>query len=307
MRRGSAVSIARKVVARARFEIDRRREDRPVSRRIRGVPMVLPRHHLLPYLTAGASPYNQNLVELARHLHARESELTLLDVGANVGDSALLVLAEVPAHVVCVEADPAWQVYLDTNVAELPDVVIEPFALVPPGYSAGFEINHEPLGSSNLVPAPEGSGPPSISTDDLLRRNPRLQKVRLIKTDTDGYDVMLVPALAQTFARSRPIIFFEFEAVATSVVTPDLPLESVWEQLLELGYEDALVWDNAGFLIGPDRIENLIARTAELTRAMSSLYFWDVAVAHREDASGLDVLRAIAGETAGSSLEAVSS
>lgn len=288
-------SVARKIGARARFELDIRRPDVPVTRSIRGVEMVLPRHHLLPYLTAAGSPYNLNLVELASALYERESQVVMLDVGANVGDSALIVLDKVPAHVVCVEADPAWQEYLTRNVGHRDDVTIEPFALVPPNFVGGFEINHEPLGSSNLVPAAEGSGPPTITTDDLLRRNPRLQDLRLIKTDTDGYDVLLVPALAQSFAGSNPIIFFEFEAVATKLATPDLSLASVWERLLEMGYEDAVVWDNRGYLIGPDRVENLIERSAELAAAMSSLVFWDVAVAHRDDAQGLAVLRSVCG------------
>ncbi|BBH16491.1 hypothetical protein Back2_07780 [Nocardioides baekrokdamisoli] len=299
MRNNRPLSFLLHIAARARFEVDRRRPDVPVTRRIHGVDIVMPRHHLLPYLTSGDSVYNLNLVELARGLYDLESTLTLLDVGGNVGDSALGVLSAVPAYVVCVEADPAWQKYLDMNVAGRDDVAVEPYALVPPGYRGGFEINHADVGSSNLVPAAEGSGPPSISTDELLERNPRLQQVRLIKTDTDGYDVLLVPAMAETFKASRPVIFFEFEALATSLATPELPLVSVWERLLDQGYEDAVLWDNGGRLLGPDKVANLIARSGQLSEAMSSAYFWDVAVAHKDDATGLEVLRSVACDPAG--------
>ena len=48
-----------------------------------------------------------------------------------------------------------------------------------------------------------GSGK-SWVVHELLRRHPVLGDLRLLKTDTDGWDVMLVPALARSFAGSRP-------------------------------------------------------------------------------------------------------
>jgi FkbM family methyltransferase len=290
----SAADRAGKLLARTRSEIDRRRPNVPVQRSIRGIPVWMPRHHLLPYFTSGSSPYNLNLVDLAKRLIEREGDLVLLDVGANVGDSALSVVTEVPAHVVCVEADPGWVEYLRRNVGQRPDVTVEPFALMPPDFTGGFEIQRHELGSSHLSPVPEGTGAAMISVDELRARNPRLEHVRLIKTDTDGYDVSLVPAMARTFAASQPIIFLEFDTVATSLATPDLDPTSVWSELLAQGYEDAVLWSNAGHLMGPDKVENLIGRTAELTGAMSSLYFWDVAVAHRDDPVGLEVLASFA-------------
>jgi len=63
-----------------------------VVREVQGVRLVLPWSHRLPdYATAGSS-YGQNLVELARLLGAGPRPLTVMDVGANVGDSVLQIL-----------------------------------------------------------------------------------------------------------------------------------------------------------------------------------------------------------------------
>jgi FkbM family methyltransferase len=285
----------RLLARRAMVAVNLRRPDKPVRRVIRDVEMVMPRRHMLHYLAAPSSPYGLNLIRLAEELASRDGTLTLLDVGANIGDSAPIVLDKVPGRAVCVEPDPAWLKYLHLNTDHREDIAVEGSALLPPGMSTGFTVVHHDLGSSRLAPSEEGAGPPAISTDDLLVRHPDLADVRLIKTDTDGYDVLLVPALARTFASSRPVIFLEFELIATGLATPDLTPESVWEQLIELGYEDAVLWTNVGELIGPARVDSLIKRTGELRREVDrgSTVFWDVAVAHRDDKAGLQVLEAV--------------
>lgn len=289
------VLTPRRLARRAMVAVNSWMPDKPVRRVIRDVEMVMPRRHLLHYLATPPSPYGLNLIRLAEELARREGKLTLLDVGANIGDSALTVLDKVPGRAVCVEPDPEWLVYLHRNTDHRDDIAVEDSALLPPSKSMGFTIVHEELGSSRLVPTVAGSGPPTISTDELLTRHTELADVRLIKSDTDGYDVMLVPALARTFSPSRPVIFFEFELVTTGLATPELAPESVWEQLIELGYEDAVLWTNVGDLIGPARVESLINRTGELRRQVEagSSAFWDVAVAHRDDTVGLQVLEAV--------------
>ena len=286
----------RRLARRAMVAVNSRLPDKPVRRVIRDVEMVTPRRHLLHYLATPPSPYGLNLVRLAEELARHEGEVTLLDVGANIGDSALTVLGKVPGRAVCVEPDPAWLLYLHRNTDHRDDIAVEGSALLPPGRSMGFTIVHEELGSTRLEPSAEGSGPPAISTDDLLARHSELAGVRLIKSDTDGYDVLLVPALAETFAASRPVIFLEFELITTGLATPELAPESVWEQLIELGYENAVLWTNIGDLIGPASVESLIMRTGELRQQVEagSSAFWDVAVAHRDDEVGRRVLEAVA-------------
>lgn len=269
--------------------------DRPVSRDIRGVRMVLPRRHLLPYFISGDSPYGKNLEDLAVELTRGERSSSILDIGANVGDSTLLMRDRAAATYVCVEPDPRWLDYLHRNVDSCPDVHIEPSILVPPGHADHYSLVHEDVGSSRLEPVGTDQGLPVISTDVLLERHPCLSAVRLIKTDTDGYDVLLVPALARTFRSSLPVIFFEFDPRPTRVVTPEIDPADLWSQLEGLGYTSAAVWTNAGELVGAFPTSRLREESRRLdddakTRGYG---FWDVAVAHHDDQEGLRALAAL--------------
>jgi len=281
------------VASRALLAVNLRLPDKPVRRTIRGVEMELPRRHGLPHFARPGSPYAANLVDLARLIAEKEGTVCVLDVGANIGDSALFVLDQAPGFVVCVEPDPQWQTYLDTNVGALDNVVVEPSVLVAPeAADLSLAIVHQDVGTSQVQQTTDGTGLPTITTDELLARHPQLADVRLIKSDTDGYDVMLVPALARTFLPSKPVVFFEFDPRPTVLATPDLDPNGIWQTLVDLGYDQAVVWDNGGSLIGAAPTADLEERSAvlDLPEQERGYGFWDVAVAHRDDAIGRHVL-----------------
>lgn len=289
---------ARKALDRVRLLINSRLPDNPVQRRVRGVPMTLPRRHGLPYFARRGTLYADNLVDIAVRMGDLEGSINLLDVGANVGDSTLFVLDKVPGTAVCLEPNPRWQPYLETNLGDRPGVEIEPSVLVAPGTdtSVPLGVRSADLGSSIVVREEDGDGLPAITTDDLIARYPQLADVRLIKSDTDGYDVMLVSAYLQTFRPSVPVIFFEFDPRPTRLTTPECDPRALWPELVDAGYRTAVVWDNTGNLLFAAPTEELLERSAVLDLSIEErgFGFWDVAVAHDDDPVGQKVLAAIA-------------
>jgi FkbM family methyltransferase len=287
------------LAARVRLQVDRRLPDKQVRRTVRGVPMVLPRRHLLPHITKGNSPYAVNLVQLVAKLNAAEGSVTVLDVGANVGDTALLILGETPsASIVCVEPDPVWLEYLTINTQSLPNVAVEASVLLADAASdvESLTMVHHEVGTSQVERDGEGDRVSGISMAELVRRHPQLADARLLKSDTDGWDIALVPVMASALAESRPVLFFEFDPRPTALTTPDIDPDDLWPQLIDLGYEDALVWDNGGWVLGASPVSDLAERSAVLKQPQSvrGYGFWDVAVAHRDDAVGQAVLADLA-------------
>lgn len=272
-----------------RIALDRVLPDRPVHRDVRGIDMLLPRRHVLPYM-ATSSAYAQNLIDLAELLRAAEGDLVVLDVGANVGDSALLIRDRVDCRIVCVEGDPEWLTYLRHNVGAVDGVEVEAALLA--DESRFVSIVHGDVGTSRVEPAHESAGVRTLPVTDLLDRHPDLARVRLVKSDTDGWDVKLAPAFARTFTGSRPIIFIEYDPRPTMLATPELAPSGVFEQLAALGYTQAVVWTNGGHVLGSCSTSELTARSTVLETGRDSIgyQFWDVAVAHEDDPVGRRVL-----------------
>jgi FkbM family methyltransferase len=267
---------------------------RPVVREVQGVRMVLPWSHRLPdYVRAGAD-YGQNLVELARELASR-GPLTVLDVGANVGDSTLQILNAADGKVLCVEGDKAYLEFLHRNADADPRITIVEALLETDAIASGATAVRKG-GTTRFTDGGAGTDAmPSISAVALREQNPDFADLRLAKSDTDGFDVVLIPTIAETWADSRPVLFFEYDPYLIRLVGLD-PLD-VWTRLAELGYETVAVWDHGGTALGRSATTEIAPKVGslELERGArpASRSYWDVALAHRDDTVGLAALDAL--------------
>jgi FkbM family methyltransferase len=267
---------------------------RKVVREVQGVRMTLPWSHRLPDYARTSPEYGQNLVEIARLLATPGRATTVLDVGANVGDSALQILAATDARVLCIEADSYYLDFLETNVGDDPRAVIEASLL-----TAGPEGVMSPVragGTTRFEPGVSAATAPPLSIAELRTRHPEFDRLRLVKSDTDGYDVVLVPAIAATWADSTPVLFFEYDHGLSRVAGND-PLQ-VWPELSALGYETVAVWDNGGRPIGRRQVSSMAEVASILDRPAPgrAQHFWDVAVVHRDDPLGLAAVTALVPE-----------
>jgi hypothetical protein len=116
----------------------------------------------------------------------------------------------------------------------------------------------------------------------LREAHPAFADVDLVKSDTDGYDTGLVPAFARAWAGSQPVLFFEYDPQLTRRVgRPDAA--SVWAALRELGYVEAVLWDNFGRLQHRTSLADAagLAGTFEMLARTGAYDYWDVAVRHQ--------------------------
>ena len=93
--------------------------NRKVVRTVQGVTMTLPWPHRLPDYAGRGSLRPEPGAARGRAVRA-STPVTVLDVGANVGDSALQILHATDAQILCVEADPYFLEYLHLNVDKRP-------------------------------------------------------------------------------------------------------------------------------------------------------------------------------------------
>jgi len=253
--------------------------NRMVKRHVQGVDLYLPWSHLLPDYARVNPAYGQNLVELAAGLSAGTT-LNVLDVGANIGDSAAQIVHRTDARVLCVEGDPYWIDYLRRNVGGDSRITMAEVFLAYPGSSWSGPTPVRAHGTTHFVDdASASSGVTTLPITELRKQYPAFDSLRLVKSDTDGLDVALVPAIAEAWRDSAPVIFFEFDPRLTRDAGFANPNE-VFEKLLALGYTRAAVWDNGGTPLGQMDLADASANAAILDRDPDDIgyYFWDVAV-----------------------------
>lgn len=271
--------------------------DRRVVREIQGVRMTLPWSHRLPDYTRGDSPYGQNLVALCRELATGDDPLVVVDIGANVGDSALQVLDAVPARIVCVEADDYYLDFLRENVGADERCRIEHALLVPDGVAATSVAPVREGGTTRFVADDSAEAKQQVTPASLRERHPWTEDLRLVKSDTDGYDVALIPAMAAEWRDVSPVLFFEFDPRLSRLAGN--PPEEVWPALAELGYTHVGVWDNGGRPLFRAPVDQMVSVGVRLDdpAAIRAKTYWDVAVVHDSDEAGLRAIEALIPET----------
>jgi FkbM family methyltransferase len=277
------------VIARVHAPWRRLFAHRSVFRDVQGVGLWMPWSHRLPDYVAVCPDYGQNLVELAALLSPPGSAepLHVLDVGANIGDSAKQILDQVDARVLAVEADPYYLDYLRRNVGDRADVTIAPVLLTTASDSErewspsrrGGTTHFRERDASAPAPAVE-EAKQSLSISRIRGEYPAFDSVRLIKSDTDGYDTRLIP-------------FFEYDPALTSSVSGSRA-EQVWSELSELGYDRVGFWANDGLALASVPCEGAgEVGTALLTAADRRVDYLDAVAVHADDPVGQAAVAAL--------------
>lgn len=204
--------------------------DPAVRFRLGGVDLLLPLSHELPFYRTDHPLYGEAVGRIAARLGG-----PVVDIGANVGDTAAIVRAHSGVPVLCVEGDDDFFRLLERNAGQLGDVELER-AFVrgskPRSPSARVERGR---GTARLV---DGNG---LTTPlaTILEAHPRFAAPALIKLDTDGMDVPIIMANVDLLEQLKPALFFEYD--------PHLGADpDVFATLCYKGYDRALVFENTG-------------------------------------------------------------
>jgi FkbM family methyltransferase len=204
--------------------------DPTVRFRVGETELLLPLSHELPFYRTDHPLYGEAVGRIAARLGG-----PVVDIGANVGDTAAIVRAHSDAPVLCVEGDEVFFPLLERNAGRLRDVELE----------RAFVRSSEPQSSSGRVERSGGTarlvGGTGLTTplSAVLERHPRFARPTLLKLDTDGMDVPIVMANLDLLERLRPALFFEYD--------PHLGAgPEVFVALSHKGYDRALVFENTG-------------------------------------------------------------
>ncbi len=157
--------------------------------------------------------YTEGLFELnelrfmSRHFRGK----TLLDIGANIGNHALF-LAKNFDTVHCFEPNPVALARLGTNV----DLNNSPIVIH--GVGLGAKDDNLPfydapgnLGMGGFKPNGVSNAVLPIRRGDTYLADKGIANIDFIKIDVEGFEPDVLEGLAQTIARDRPVIVFEYD------------------------------------------------------------------------------------------------
>jgi len=236
-----------------------------VSASLFGRTLLMPAEHPLPATLARFPQYNSPLLLAVDAIAAETgSGVSIIDVGANVGDTVAMIEQTRPGlcSYLCIEADKRLAELCRMNHANNPRVFVKQCFI---GEEEGVAVRSQDDGRANpstkLISHDELS---SIGEHNLLRRLDTVAlefaettgRLGMIKVDTEGYDFSVLrsgPRILQDF---RPSILFEWFPKLLNDRN-----ELIWdgfEYLSSFGYRDFVFFTNRGDFYckvsNPDRL-----------------------------------------------------
>jgi len=206
---------------------------------IEGFLLEFPASHPMPSLMK-CQPYRDAFIgALAKHVGGKYPHSTMIDIGANVGDTAALICGNCGNDLILIEASHYYFTFLERNALQFPNRVTLENAFLADGSPVNGRLCH--WGGTAIFS--EGDGE-CVCTKRLCEITNK--DVRFIKSDTDGYDFKIFLDSISWLAVQHPVIVFE-DYIRTS---EEMQLANrLCAELHNADYNRFMVWDDSGLLI----------------------------------------------------------
>ncbi len=221
----------------------------PIFYQIGSYKLKLPASHTLPVFKSQFKRYDEPLAEVANWLGRNMPDKVIVDVGANVGDTAAYIRSHCENTILAIEAHPSFLPYLQENASQLPNVIIADTYLSDNSKEA-IKVNQTSGGTASIAKAGSNIttiGSVSTLSEVLLDKKITSKQLGLIKSDTDGYDFKILLSAFSTISEANAIIYFEYDLSFYTTASDD-GLALV-HQFFQAGYE-LIIYDNFGNPLG---------------------------------------------------------
>ncbi|MES2446442.1 MAG: FkbM family methyltransferase [Bacteroidota bacterium] len=225
--------------------------------------------------------YSRNFSKLVKQILIDDMDSLIIDIGANIGDTVALLRSEkVVNPILCIEGNPFYLNLFDQNIKNFDNVTLLRSFLSDKTEELNVQVFTNE-GTAKIEKNNDGILIKMTTLDELINNN-QIENIRILKVDTDGFDILILTGAKEVVEKNQPVIFFEYDNDLNSSKTSCL---SYLLSLRDKGYQNALFYDNLGnFLISLDLSQvELIRSLDKYINKDSAFQYYDVAVFHEKD------------------------
>lgn len=289
----SAKIMIKKLIGRFGYQISRLpyrpgNPDEIIKYKIGKYTILLNGDHMLPQYMKYNRFYSSNLPRLAKSIKAKYNDLKMIDIGANVGDTVALVKNAVDIPIICLEGQDDFFEILKMNLGNFKDVTAYKYFLGEEReiIKTSLEKKGDTARLNDSSSSVDKKSVELITLDYFFKSNKSFKSAKLLKIDTDGYDLKIIKGGMNYIKETKPVLFFEYDPVMFAEMN-DNALE-IFKILESNGYKDIVFYDHLGnFILSTELSNHLLIE--QLDKLVDRIYrtpfpFYDVALFHKDDA-----------------------
>lgn len=233
--------------------------------------------------------FNSIIGRLAASIAKKYSEMTVVDIGANVGDTIAIVKSVVEVPIIGIEGDEVTFSFLKQNAQQFSSVSIINSFLGDKKQELKVELESSGA-NTTVIPSESGSKVIAFKTlDEVLSEGFNDRVVKLIKLDIEGFDTVVLRGAYERIRKDRPALFFEYNRDVMKAIKEDGL--STLLSFAEYGYNKIAFFDYHGRLLIVTSITNKkeITYLHEYAIGKNNLIgYYDVCIFHGQDDSLAD-------------------
>jgi FkbM family methyltransferase len=166
--------------------------------------------------------FNSNLGRLAFAIFSKYQDMTILDIGANVGDTISIFKSAIDVPIIGIEGDTVTFKYLEKNSKQFSDInIINTFL---GEKKEEMQVSLEKSGfNTTVLPNSKGEKAVSFNTVDniLSEEKYKNNNIKLIKLDIEGFDTIVLRGSYEVIAKYKPALFFEYNRDNMEAINED--------------------------------------------------------------------------------------
>ena len=228
---------------------------------------------------------NAQLGRLTAAIYKKYPGMTVVDVGANVGDTIAVLKSAVDVPVIGIEGDETSFSYLQKNTAQFADVKIVKTFLGEK--SEDTKVSMEKTGWNNTI-IPDAAGTEQISfksLDDVIANSGfNGAEIKLLKVDVEGFDTIVLRGATAIIDKHKPVLFFEYNRENMKAIKED-GLSTVLS-FSRYNYNKIVFFDHKGTLVLATEMKNEeeITYLHEYISSTKNLMgYYDICIFHEAD------------------------
>lgn len=198
---------------------------------------------------------NNQLGRLAKVVAKKYTDIAMIDVGANVGDTIAIVKTFVDIPVIGVEGDETTYSFLEKNLTQFNNVnIIKQFL---GEETRTIKANLEKDGwNGTIVPSDTSTQSLELKTLDetINERGFNNLNLKLLKVDVEGFDTIVLRGATSILKKHQPVLYFEYNRENMNAIKEDGI--STLLSLKNFGYQQIIFFDNKNKYILDTNLNN---------------------------------------------------
>ncbi len=255
----------------------------PVKATVHGQKVVLNFGYTYPINARKFPNLNNPLVELTYQCYSAQNKpITLIDIGAAVGDTVLLLYSNCPGMIkdfYCIDGDPEFFFYLQNNLSHLKEG-----KLINALLSSSEEHEKELVRIHKGTASAQGEKIIQSATLDSIIQKSTPERIDMLKTDVDGFDGKVLIGSKTVLQKYHPAVIFEWHPILCRQT--DNNWTDHFTALLECDYNKFIWFTKYGtfshFMEGFDKKSTDMLAELCINNRMHPDWHYDVISLHRD-------------------------